>query len=234
MHFQTLRCDQCKGIRVLGAACPECGDKAPKNEVNANVVRRRTSAVRVDDELVRRRDEFSGAKHALPSHILDAVKSFTHAISTFAETDGSPAATKVVIDAVAAIDSLRFQHDSVQMLRPDLALARAISQTLAQISLLWEAYKPALTASTMAEAVQFSERAQALLDEAGESIRKHTARADAVAVFEDHTSGSISERALKALRVNRPGLSLLECASLGAAEASAEVGVPVADALGAQ
>ncbi|WP_146215785.1 hypothetical protein [Cryobacterium arcticum] len=202
--------------------------------MNANVVRRRTSVVRVDDELVIRRVQFSGAQHAQPSQVLDAIKSFTNAISTFAETDGSPAAVKAVTDAVAAIESLRFRHDSVQILRPDLALARAISRTLAQISLLWEAYKPVLTASTMAESVQLSEGAQALLDGAGESIRKHNARADAVAVFEDHTAGSLSERALKALRVNRPGLSLLEVASLGATEASAEVGVPVADALGAQ
>lgn len=77
-------------------------------------------------------------------------------------------------------------------------------------------------------------QAQALLDEAGESIRKHNIRAEAAAVFEDPGAGSFSERALKALRVNRPGLSLLEVASLGAAEASADTGVPVTSALGVQ
>lgn len=170
----------------------------------------------------------------LPSQILEVVESFSRAVSSFAGTDGSSTARNLLVDAVATINQLRSQHDAVQVLRPNVSSARAISRTLARVALLWDAYKPVLTASTLSESQELSATAQEILDTTGQAIRDHIARADAAAVFDDTSVGNFFERALKALQVYRPGLSLLEIAAVAAAEATQETGVPVADPSGAQ
>jgi hypothetical protein len=234
MAFQTMTCGRCESERILGAPCDDCGMEPPRNEVNAHVVRRRTAVKLIDHELELRRIALSGGEAARREQLLAAVTTFTESLKAFVDDDGAAASRSQLTEAVAQIERLRFQHDAVAHLRPDVAYARAASSTLERLSDLWPAYKRVLVASTIREAQRLSGDAQKLLDVVGEALATLADRIDAVAFYADDPSIPLFDRALTMLQGNSERLSLTAIGKAGAEQARTELGLAVSEPLGAQ
>jgi hypothetical protein len=234
MAFQKMPCTRCGSERILGAPCDDCGMEAPRNEVNARVVRRRTAVGLVDQELARRRVELSGAEAVQSEQLLAAVKSFASCVMAFIDDDGATESRSQMTDAVALVEKLRFRHDAVTHLRPDLARTRAISKTLRRLSELWPAYKLVLASSTIREAQRLGEDAQSLLDSVGGALDALAERMDAVAFYVNDPSIPLFERALTMLQGGRERLSLTAIGKAGAEQVRTELGLTASEPLGAQ
>lgn len=234
LAFQKMRCTRCGSERILGAPCDDCGMEAPRNEVNAHVVRRRTAVSLVDQEVAERRIHLTGAEAVQSEQLLAAVKSFSICVMAFIDADGAAESRSQMTDVVAQIEKLRFRHDAVTHLRPDLARTRAISETLTRFSELWPAYKLVLASSTIREAQRLGQEAQSLLDLVGDALDALTERMDAVAFYDHDPSIPLFERALTMLQGGRERLSLTAIGKAGAEQVRTELGLTVSEPLGAQ
>jgi len=234
MKFQTMRCVRCGDERVLGCDCDNCGFKCPANEVNANVVRRRSAVIQVQALVDENRVSTRIGSPVEISEIMEAVGSFTRAIRQFADTDGAAGALEPLANSVREIEDLRARALQGPFLRPRVEFRRAVAETVIQIAGLWGAYKAVFTSSSLGDSQKLAARAQRMLDGSSAAIRRHSELAANVTAFEDLELTNFFERALVALRAANPGLSFLEIASIGAERATAVTGGEVSASMGAQ
>lgn len=236
MKFQMIPCEKCGAPRILASACPDCGRKPRLSEVNSDVVRRNASLRKVNQLLEKVRDTGSQATGSVPSpeDMTAAVTEFTESVTEFAVSSGSDRAVNRMAAVVTSIGEMRSKCERAPALRPDLSRSRAVMATLDRLIQLWPAFEATLGAPTILEAQRLNRIGQEILDTAGTELVEYAALADAARAFEDLTIPNLFQRAISALTLIHPDVSLLELGASGSNRASALLGIRVDVAHGAQ
>jgi hypothetical protein len=237
LSFLTLPCLRCSARRVLGQPCDECGCQAPAGEVNARVVERRTGVARVEEEL-RAAIAADVPPHStdLPNFesILELLQSFTTALGELIKTPMSEEAAARMAEVQRNIITVQRDCEAHPLLRPAVTLQRAMSRSLSSVSKLWPAYGRALTAPNLHQAQEFGKTGQQLIDAAIAELNAHENLVLATQAYEDLSVADFLDRAMAAISVSHPGLSLLDMGRIGRLEATELTHVATDDAHGAQ
>lgn len=234
--FQILPCVRCRATRILGQSCPECGLKPQTGEVNALVVQRRTAVRRIEEELCIKDTDERGGNQILPSkeEIATYLSDFIAALSGLIANPSSADSIAQIVHVERSLAGLRDRCSRHAPLRPSIAKFRAVARSLAILAELWPTYAEALRAPTMEAAKHLSENGQKVLDAAVDEINEYERLVESTQAYEDLSIPDFLDRALAALSISHPHLSLLDLGRLGAEEATSIANVPTDGGHGAQ
>lgn len=228
LNFQKLSCT-CGGIRTLGTACPECGKRAPKGEVNRYVVQRREGLARVDALLVNENKpnrSAHGSDDVDSADVLinDLLTSLLAAISGFASAPASRASQLALAHALSRIDTSLRAALARARLRPQTGRWTAAADSIRHIEHVWAIYREVLATDNMAEAQSQGQLAQRILETVHTPMKAIEVEERLNTILDDD-SRPIPERMLDALTVRFPDNSFLELPAIGASEAQQELGL---------
>ncbi|SDQ67677.1 hypothetical protein SAMN04489742_2088 [Arthrobacter crystallopoietes] len=139
-----------------------------------------------------------------------------------------------IVHSERSLERLRAKCIEHPRLRPEIAKHRAITRCVLTLTKLWPTYAEALQAPTLDEAIKLSDNGQKIIDAASEEIGSYEDLVESTRAYEDLSVSDFLDRALKALSISHPNLSLLDLAEVGAAEASSITDVPTDGGHGAQ
>lgn len=236
ISFLTVPCLRCKAKRVLGQPCDECGCKAPAGEVNSRVVERRAAIERVQNHL--RSCQVDINHHSIyrpdEENIGALLQDFIKALGDLISDPLSPDAAFQMAEVQGNIIGTLRGYEALPPLRPSVTLQLAITRSLTFISMLWPTYAQALTAPNLYQAQNFGEKGQHLIDEVLAELDTYKSLIAATKAYEDLSISDFLDRALAAVSVSHPGLSLLDLGRVGRQEATDLTMVETDEAHGAQ
>jgi hypothetical protein len=162
LDFSTIRCLRCRGQRILGQPCPECGMRQRKNEVNHTVQRRRAIAQSVRPVL-----EAELPLPTTPENIEDlrarAGEVFQRFMAALAPLSRQGSDATPVLQAAQRLNLLRHNAQVVQP-RPWVQQGRSIRDAFKAYHRAAEFYLDAFSAQTLLESQQLARAGQEQLD----------------------------------------------------------------------
>jgi len=241
LSFDTGVCIRCgTGRRVLGAACPECGDKGRLHEVNGAVVRRRQALAWVASEVASADEPASTeplpiykTKNFLLSSTVDLLDEMLQSLSGALSDPTSTSSRRRLARAICALRERERYLNSVETRRPFVAFLNALREVLADFDQMSSAYIEAATASTMGDAQTYAARAQSHIDAASakiDQLNRDQRVADAFGSLTDDED--LFDKSVEAVDLKFPGLGIVNADSAGLLQVKSLLEQPVAGGTG--
>jgi hypothetical protein len=219
IRFETIECSRCHSPRIIGAPCGECGALGRPNEVNGEVVRRRTLIERVESL----RSKRQGPPPTF-SELSTWPQTFIDALSTGIKAPLERSSASTIAQRLDELDMWREALAGPQ-LRPEVAKKRALLEIVHSLSELWPLYARALTSLSLREAQALSSEGQRVLDSAAMPIVAHSEAENRLALLGDPESGDFFDRAVATMQRLHPGKSIAEIGSKSVLDLGALLGV---------